>query len=76
MKKTEPEQVSIPIAEYKDLLSHSAMLGRMSVSLEPFCQTEEDTTYLALKRLLAQYYELKADEAWKYFEQEEERCAS
>jgi hypothetical protein len=40
------------------------MLGRISVAVEPFCRTEEDTTYLAVRRLLAEYYSMKADEAW------------
>jgi hypothetical protein len=52
------------------------MLGRISVAVEPFCRTEEDTTYLAVRRLLAEYYSLKADEAWQYLSEEEKRCAS
>lgn len=72
MKKE--ECISIPTAEYKDLLSSSQMLGRISVAVESFCRTEEDTTYLAVRRLLAEYYSMKADEAWAYLQKEEERC--
>jgi hypothetical protein len=72
MKKE--EDISIPMAEYKDLLSSSQMLGRISVAVEPFCRTEEDTTYLAVRRLLAEYYSMKADEAWFKLQEEEKRC--
>jgi hypothetical protein len=71
MKKE--EDISIPMAEYKDLLSSSQMLGRISVAVESFCRTEEDTTYLAVRRLLAEYYSMKADEAWSHLQQEEDR---
>lgn len=60
--------------ENKELRSHSQMLGRISAALEPFCRTEEDTTYLAVRRLLAEYYSMKADEAWAYLHKEEQRC--
>jgi hypothetical protein len=42
-------------------------------AVEPFCRTEEDTTYLAVRRLLAEYYSMKADEAWVYLQKEEDR---
>jgi hypothetical protein len=70
MKKEEKELKD----EVKTLLEHSQMLGRISVAVEPFCRTEEDTTYLAVRRLLAEYYSLKADEAWQYLSEEEKRC--
>lgn len=69
MKKEEKELKD----EVKTLLSHSQMLGRISVAVEPFCRTEEDTTYLAVRRLLAEYYSLKADEAWACLQKEEDR---
>ncbi len=74
MKKEEEELLNELKAEIKELQSHSQMLGRISVAVEPFCRTEEDTTYLAVRRLLAEYYSMKADEAWAYLQKEEQRC--
>jgi hypothetical protein len=72
MKKEEEELMNELKDEVKTLQGHSQMLGRISVALEPFCRTEEDTTYLAARRLLAEYYSLKADEAWAYLQKEED----
>ena len=73
MKKEEEELMNELKDEVKILSEHSQMLGRISVALEPFCRTEEDTAYLAARRLLAEYYSLKADEAWAYLQKEEDR---
>ena len=54
----------IPDKEYKELLEHSRMLGRIAVHVEDFCR-EEDTTLAGVLRLLAEYHELKADYNWK-----------
>lgn len=73
MKKEEEEQLNELKDEVAELRKHSQMLGRISVAVEPFCRTEEDTTYLAVRRLLAEYYSMKADEAWFKLQEEEKR---
>jgi hypothetical protein len=73
MKKEEEELMSELKDEVEALRRDSQMLGRISVTVEPFCRTEEDTTYLAVRRLLAEYYSMKADEAWVYLQKEEDR---
>jgi hypothetical protein len=73
MKKEEEELMSELKDEVEALRRDSQMLGRISVAVEPFCRTEEDTTYLAVRRLLAEYYSMKADEAWVYLQKEEDR---
>jgi hypothetical protein len=74
MKKEEEELLNELKDEVRALQGHSTMLGRISLALEPFCRNEEDTAYLAVRRLLAEYYSMKADEAWAYLQKEEERC--
>jgi hypothetical protein len=76
MKKEEEEHMNELKDEVNALRKDSQMLGRISVAVEPFCRTEEDTTYLAVRRLLAEYYSMKADEAWTYLTEEEKRCAT
>lgn len=46
--------------EYKELKSHSQMLGMIGAYVEEFCN-EEDTTLIGVKRLLADYYVLKGE---------------
>jgi hypothetical protein len=73
MKKEEEELMNELKDEVDTLRRDSQMLGRISCAVEPFCRTEEDTTYLAVRRLLAEYYSMKADEAWVYLQKEEDR---
>jgi hypothetical protein len=73
MKKEEEELMNELKDEVDTLRRDSQMLGRISVAVEPFCRTEEDTTYLAVRRLLSEYYSMKADEAWSYLQKEEDR---
>lgn len=73
MTKQERQEIADLKNEVKTLRNHSFMLGRISIAVEPFCRTDEDTTYLAVRRLLADYYTLKADEAWHYLQEEEDR---
>jgi len=46
--------------EYKELKSHSQMLGMIGTYVEEFCN-EEDTALTGVKRLLADYYVLKGE---------------
>jgi len=46
--------------EYKELKSHSQMLGMIGAYVEEFCN-EEDTVLTGVKRLLADYYVLKGE---------------
>lgn len=46
--------------EYKELKSHSQMLGIIGTYVEEFCN-EEDTVLTGVKRLLADYYILKGE---------------
>jgi hypothetical protein len=46
--------------EYKELKSHSQMLGIIGTYVEEFCN-EEDTALIGVKRLLADYYVLKGE---------------
>jgi hypothetical protein len=73
MKKEEEELMNELKDEVNTLRKDSQMLGRISVAVESFCRTEEDTTYLAVRRLLAEYYSMKAVEAWRHLQQEEDR---
>ena len=59
--------ITIPDKEYKELLEHSRMLGRIGAYVEDFCK-EEDTTLMGVVRILAEYHELKADYNWKALE--------
>ena len=46
--------------EYKELTSHSQMLGMIGTYVEEFCD-EEDTTLTGVIKLLADYYALKGE---------------
>ena len=46
--------------EYKELKSHSQMLGIIGTYVEEFCN-EEDSVLIGVKRLLADYYVLKGE---------------
>ena len=46
--------------EYKELKSHSQMLGMIGAYVEEFCD-EEDTTLTGVIKLLADYYALKGE---------------
>jgi hypothetical protein len=46
--------------EYKELKSHSQMLGMIGAYVEEFCD-EEDTTLTGLIKLLSDYYALKGE---------------
>ena len=48
--------------EYNELCSHSAMLGRIGSHVEDFVLHEEDTTEMAVLRLVSQYYFMRSDE--------------
>lgn len=48
--------------QFKELQKQSQMLGRISSYVENFCEDEEDTTEVAVLRLLSEYHFLKADE--------------
>lgn len=49
--------------EYKHLQECSAMLGRIASHVEDFVEYEEDTTEIAVLRLVSQYYFMRSDEA-------------
>jgi len=51
--------------------NHSQMLGRIAAYVEEFAKLEDDTTFLCVLRLLAEYHELKADELHRAVEREE-----
>ena len=46
--------------EYKELKSHSQMLGIIGSYVEEFCD-EEDTTLTGVMKLLADYYALRGE---------------
>ena len=48
--------------QFKELQYQSQMLGRIGSYVEEFCQNEEETTEVAVLRLLSEYYFLKSDE--------------
>lgn len=41
------------------------MLGRISSIVSDFCESDSDTTILAVARLKAYYHEYQAKEAWE-----------
>lgn len=45
----------------EELESHSRMLGLIGAYVEDFCEDEDDTTLVAVLRLLANYHSLEAD---------------
>lgn len=49
--------------EYKDLKSHSQMLGLIGCYVEDFCK-EDDTVLQGVLRLLADYYALRSEEMY------------
>jgi hypothetical protein len=52
--------------DYKpDYQAHSIMLGRISSICSDFCESDSDTTILAVARLKAYYREYQAKEAWE-----------
>ena len=48
--------------QFKELQYQSQMLGRIGSYVEGFCEDEEDTTEVAVLRLLSEYHFLKSDE--------------
>ena len=48
--------------EYNHLQECSAMLGRIGSHVEDFIKDQEDTTEMAVLRLVSQYYFMRSDE--------------
>ena len=48
--------------EYDHLQKCAAMLGRIGSHVEDFIKDEEDTTEMAVLRLVSQYYFMRSDE--------------
>jgi hypothetical protein len=49
--------------EYKELKSHSQMLGVIGTYVEDFCK-EDDTVLQGVLRLLADYYDMRSEEMY------------
>lgn len=49
--------------EYHHLQECARMLGRIGSHVEDFIKDEEDTTEIAVLRLVSQYYFMRSDEA-------------
>jgi hypothetical protein len=45
----------------EELESHSTMLGLIGMYVEDFCEEEDDTTLVAVLRLLAKYHSIEAE---------------
>lgn len=56
------------LEEMETLRKHSQMLSRICGLVSEFCEDEEDTTLMAVARLRAKYYNLKADDAFAFVE--------
>ena len=55
----------------EQLKSKDYMLARIAVWVEDFAKSPEDTTSICVLRLLAEYYQLKADQIWYAIKDEE-----
>lgn len=70
----EDEELLIEIkAEVAMLREHSAMLGRIANAVSDFAEHSEDSTYLCVLRLLAQYHDNKCSELYYRIAKEESR---
>lgn len=49
-----------------DLKSNSRMLGQIANLVAEFCEDENDTTLLAVARLLAHYRDAQSRLAWEF----------
>ena len=58
--------------EYKELKSHSKMLGIIGSYVEEFCD-EEDTTLTGVMKLLADYYALRGENLMYLANQQKEK---
>jgi hypothetical protein len=58
-----------------DLKSHARMLGQIGCMVSEFCEKEDDTTLLAVARLLAHYRDAQAKLAWDLVDQLEQEKA-
>lgn len=54
------ENVTILLAEYKELKACRLMLSQISLYIEDFCK-EEDTTLIGVLKLLAEYHTMKSN---------------
>lgn len=61
--------------EYETLQACARMLTRISCHVEDFIKDEDDTTEIAVLRLVSQYYFMRSDEAHELMLRiQKERC--
>jgi len=64
------DNVTLTREQYNELKSNSLMLSQISGYVEDFCQKEEDTTLVAVLRLLAEYHNLSSEYHYNAIERE------
>ncbi len=64
------DNVTLTREQYNELKSHSLMLSQISGYVEDFCKKEEDTTLVAVLRLLAEYHNLLSEYHYNALERE------
>ena len=58
-------------AYIEELKAHSQMLGRISHFVEDYAQSENDSTFLCVLRVLRENHNYKADELTMWIDREE-----